>query len=54
MPEGMPPTMQPRKFPGVSKSEGRVFREHHMIRRFMVMVVLAVALFPMCGDGNEL
>jgi len=45
--------MKPRKFPSVSNSEGRVCYEHHMIRRFMVMVVLAVALFPMCGDGNE-
>jgi hypothetical protein len=24
-----------------------------MIRRFMVMIAIAVALFPMCGDGSE-
>lgn len=45
--------MKLRKFPDVTNSEGRTRREHHMIRRFMVMVVLAVALFPMCGDGND-
>jgi hypothetical protein len=28
-------------------------RESLMIRRWMVMLALAVALFPMCGDGND-
>jgi hypothetical protein len=25
-----------------------------MIRRFMVMIAIAVALFPMCGDGTDI
>jgi hypothetical protein len=24
-----------------------------MLRRFMVMVAMAVALFPICGNGDE-
>jgi hypothetical protein len=28
--------------------------DKQMLRRFMVMVLLAIALFPMCGDGNDL
>jgi hypothetical protein len=27
--------------------------ERYMIRRFMVMIALAVALFPICGDGED-
>jgi hypothetical protein len=35
--------------------EGRVNQGAlSMIRRFVVMIAIAVALFPMCGDGNDL
>ena len=39
--------------PEALTNQGRVKGEYKMIRRFMVMIALAVALFPMCGDGNE-
>jgi hypothetical protein len=40
---------------GVSKTGGarKPMVSLPMIRRFMVMIAIAVALFPMCGDGND-
>jgi hypothetical protein len=41
--------------PALAKVEGRVNQGVWlMIRRFMVMIAIAVALFPMCGDGTDL
>jgi hypothetical protein len=45
-----------RKLPSqmsVIKSEGYVKARNNVLNRLMVLVMLAVALLPICGDGSE-